>query len=123
MQEAVKAYARTAQIARSPRDLEGALLLKAASQLQALKDNWSARQEPDELDAALHYNRKLWTVFVGSVADPENPLPTEIKNNIASLGAYIFHHTMMVQKDPAPEKLTSLININREIAAGLHGSV
>ena len=123
MHEGVETYAQTAKITKSPRDLEGSLLLKAASQLQQLKDNWAGSADRNQLDAALYYNRRLWTVFVTSVAREENPLPLEIKNNIASLGAFIFHQTLMVQKDPAPEKLTTLININREIAAGLHGSV
>ncbi len=120
MQNAAEAYNQIARTTRSPRDLEADLLLKAASQLQMLKDGWD--EGADGLDAALHYNRRLWTVFVGSVARAENPLPLEIKNNVASLGAFIFHHTIQVQRRPAPEQLTPLIDINRELASGLHGS-
>jgi flagellar protein FlaF len=58
-------------------------------------------------------------VFVSSVTKDDNPLPKEIKEGIANLGLFIFNHTLEVQARPAPEKLTSLININREIAAGL----
>jgi flagellar protein FlaF len=59
-------------------------------------------------------------VFVGAVAEQDSPLPKEIRNNVASLGVFIFKHTLELQKDPAPEKLLALININKEIAAGLH---
>lgn len=120
MQHAAEAYSQIAKTTTTPRDLEADLLLKAASQLQMLRDEWD--RDSDQLDAALFYNRRLWTVFVGSIARADNPLPLEIKNNVASLGAFIFHHTMQVQRRPAPEKLTPLININREIAAGLHGT-
>lgn len=123
MQGAAEAYAQTAKTTSTPRELEGSLLLKAASQLQYVKDNWPSGPNRKELSEALYFNRRLWTVFVSSVSQPDNPLPLEIKNNIASLASFIFHQTLMTQRDPAPEKLTSLININRQIAAGLHGSV
>lgn len=118
MHQAVNAYNETAKVTKTPRQLEASLLLKAASQLQTVKDNWTPARE--ELAAALNYNRRLWTVFVSSIASEENELPIEIKNNILSLGAFIFRHTLTVQRDPAPEKLEALININKEIAAGLH---
>ncbi len=120
MQNAVEAYSQTAKIATAPRDREASLLIKAATQLHNVQEHWSDDQS-DALDDALYYNRRLWTVFVSSVARRDNPLPLQIKNNIASLAAFIFHHTLMIQKEPAPEKLNTLININREIAAGLHG--
>ena len=71
---------------------------------------------------ALRYNRRLWTVFISSVAKPDNPLPQEIKNKVASIGAFILSHTIEVEMEPAPEKLVTLININKEIAAGLRSA-
>ena len=118
MQEAVKAYSDTAKVASAPRELEASLLLKAASRLQDISQTY--RQDTSALDDALLYNRRLWTVFVSSVVDSENELPHEIKNNIASLGAFIFSHTLDVQAQPTSAKLKTLININKEIAAGLH---
>lgn len=120
MPHGTQAYDATARITRSPRELEASLLLKAATQLQNIKDSGVPSRK--ELAAALYYNRRLWTIFVGSVTTAENELPVEIKNNIASLGAFIFRHTLAVQQAPAPEKLDPLININREVAAGLHDS-
>ncbi|SRR5690606_10396364 len=120
MQHALQAYSNAARNTVDPREREASLLLKAASQLQNIKDSWSEEREP--LHRALHYNRKLWSVFVSSVGRPENPLPREVKNNIASLGLFIFGRTVEIQARPAPEKLNVLIAINREIAAGLrHG--
>jgi len=117
MQNALDAYQTTANTTKPPRQLEASLLLKAASQLQDIHDNWSA--DESALDSVLHYNRRLWTVFVGAVADESSPLPIEIRNNVASLGVFIFKHSLALQEDPAPEKLIPLININKEMAAGL----
>lgn len=118
MQQAHEAYTETAKITKAPRQLEASLLLKAASQLQEVHDNWSG--DTKALDSVLLYNRRLWTVFVGAVAEEDSPLPIEIRNNVASLGVFIFKHTLEVQQDPAPEKLLALININKEVASGLH---
>lgn len=117
MQQAANAYSETNKITMPPRQLEASLLIKSATLLQDLKDNWEPSR--DELLTALRYNRRLWTIFVSSVAQPDNPLPLGIKNNVASLGAFILSHTIEVEMEPAPEKLVTLININKEIAAGL----
>ncbi len=121
MRDAIEAYSGTAQVTLSPRDFEASLLLKAASQLQNVQNSWSGRTP--ELDEALLYNRKLWTVLVSAMAETDNQLPIEVRNNVASLGAFVLNHILEIQKDPASEKLTSLININREIAAGLQAKV
>lgn len=117
MHQAAQAYARVSQTAQSPRELEATVLMKAATRLQAIKDDWAGKQA--DLDEALTYNRKLWTVLVSSVLREDNPLPMMIKQNIANLSLFIFNRTMQLTAEPAPEKLTVLININREIAAGL----
>ncbi|ODN70770.1 flagellar biosynthesis regulator FlaF [Methylobrevis pamukkalensis] len=52
----------------------------------------------------------------------DNPLPADIKQNVANLGVFIFNHTMKTLIRPEPGKLTTLININRQIAAGLRAS-
>ena len=99
------------------RELEAAVLLKAATRLQAISDDWEARK-PD-LDGALTYNRKLWTILVSAVTHPENPIPGEIRQSIVDLGMFTFNRMLSVLADPAPGKLAVLVNINREIAAGL----
>lgn len=117
MHQAANAYARVAQAGQSPRELEATILMKAATRLQGIKENWDARQ--GELDDALLYNRKLWTILVSSVTREDNPLPQAIKQNIANLGLFIFNRTIDLGTSPEPQKLTILVTINREIAAGL----
>jgi len=119
MHHAAKAYGQVAQQTASPRDLEAQLLLRAASRLQTIHDDWESQQSA--LDNALLFNRKLWTIFLTSVTSNDNPLPTELRQNIANIGIFVLNHTLNVSSDPAPERLRSLININRQLAAGLSG--
>jgi flagellar protein FlaF len=120
MQQAASAYSKVAQATQSPRELEAAILIKAASKLQAIRDDWDGKRP--ELFDALTYNRKLWTILVSSATEEANPLPVPIKQNLANLGIFIFNHTLAVMTQPAPERLGILITINREIAAGLRTS-
>jgi flagellar biosynthesis activator protein FlaF len=119
MREAHKAYAAVAKETASPRELEAALLLKAASKLQFVYDGWNDRSPG--LGDALMYNRRLWTVFLDSVCSNESPLPVETRQNIANLGVFIMSETVSLLTNPRPASLLPLININREIAAGLRG--
>ena len=93
--------------------------MKAATRLQTIKDEWGTKAK--DLDEALTYNRKLWTILVSSVTRPENPLPQQVKQNVVNLGLFIFNHTLSTMAKPDPARLTVLVNINREIAAGLRG--
>lgn len=120
MQNAANVYARVAKTGQAPREIEASVLLNAASRLQAIRDSWDAKQA--DLNAALTYNRKIWTVLSTAVTEDANPLPLPVKQNIASLALFIFNRTIAVLAEPAPEKLKILISINRDIAAGLRGS-
>lgn len=112
-----QAYSKVAKVTVGPRDLEATLLLKAAAKLQSASEQWSGMSP--QLDEALSYNRKLWTILLTSVTRPENPLPKPIRENVANLGLFILNHTMSVISDPKAEKMGVLITINRELAAGL----
>lgn len=117
MHHATSAYARTSQTVASPRDLEATVLLKAATRLQGIQEDWEARRT--DLFEALGFNRKLWTILVTSVTDAENPIDADVRQNIVELGMFTFDRTVSCLVEPAPEKLTALVNINRELAAGL----
>ncbi len=122
MQHGFNAYAsasRATQAVVSPRELEASLLIMAASRLQAIADDWSLAER--DLDEALAYNRKLWTLLVSAVIAEDNPLPVGIKTNILSLANFIFNQTFKVAANPTREGLPVLVSINRDIAAGLRG--
>jgi len=101
----------------SPRDLESTLLSQAATNFVRIRDNWDGGQ-PD-LRAALEFNKRIWSVLVSSVISDENPLPREIRQNVANLGIFILGQTIELELQPQRAKLDALININRELANGL----
>lgn len=119
MHNAANAYAKNAQSTGNPRELEAQLLMRAASRLQAIQDR--STTSDDDVVSALRYNRRLWLVFSGSLGRPENQLPKEIKQNLANLANFVLKHTMTLEtaQEKKPDRVGVLININREIAAGL----
>jgi len=117
MQHAAQAYDVVAKRTAKPREVEADLLLTAAARLQEIHDGWDTKLAG--LDAALVFNRRLWSIFVSSAASPDNPLPSSVRQNVANLGLFVFNHTLQILADPRPESLDSLIKINRELAAGL----
>ncbi|MFC3703193.1 flagellar biosynthesis regulator FlaF [Devosia honganensis] len=121
-QHGAQAYQQTAKVVESPRQRESALLMKAAAGLQRIKDEWSTSTRED-LKAALTFNRKLWTIFMSAVTQEDNPLPHEVRQNIANLGMFILNHTreILLDLDPQPNRLDVLVQLNRQIAAGLRG--
>ena len=122
MRSAAQAYKNVSRQTSSPRELEASLLLQAAARLQAVQENWNSDTGlKAKLDDALLYNRKLWSVFVGDMADSSHPMPRELRQNFLNIGLFVMNHTVAVMSNPRPERLGSLININREIAAGLLG--
>lgn len=117
MNYAAKAYAKAAKEVAAPRELEAGLLLQAAAKLQAVQESW--KKKPVGLDDALLYNRRLWTVFLDSVTRDDCQLPAPLRENLKTLGAFVMCETYSLMTKPQPKHLTSLIKINRQIAAGL----
>ena len=122
MRSAAQTYKSVARQISNPRELEASLLLQAAARLQSIHDDWDHDAPVQtKLNDALLYNRKLWSVFLADMTDANNPMPRDLRQNVANIGIFVMSHTVSVMQDPRPEQLGSLININREIAAGLLG--
>jgi flagellar biosynthesis activator protein FlaF len=117
MSSASQTYKNIARQTSNPRELEATLLLQAAARLQSVHDAWDENRP--QLEDALRFNRKLWSVFLSEITDSQHKLPKAVRQNIANLGLFVMNHTLAVISHPRPEKLDSLININRDIAAGL----
>ncbi|MEQ9143886.1 MAG: flagellar biosynthesis regulator FlaF [Parvibaculaceae bacterium] len=117
MANPAEAYGKTIKLGSDPREVEATLLIRAASRLQKHRDNWDPRA-PDLLPA-LQYNRQIWSIFASAVTDEKSELPIDIRQNLANLAIFVFKQTINVQTSSDPQKLDSLININRQIAAGL----
>jgi flagellar protein FlaF len=106
----------------SGRETEARVLTQAALKLMACQKNWDAPDRNAQLDEALRYNQRIWTFFQVEVAKEENPLPRNIKQNIIQLSRFIDQRIFDTMAFPEPRKLDIIININKNIAAGLRGS-
>jgi len=116
---ALDAYQTAERAAASGRQLEAAILFKAARLLEAVARNWEAPARAERLNEALDYNTKLWSVFQASMEEPDSPLPRETRINILQLIRFIDKRTLEIITRPEAALLQPLIDINRQIAAGL----
>ncbi|PPD15466.1 MAG: hypothetical protein CTY25_06925 [Methylobacterium sp.] len=119
MQPAIQAYNKTQTLALSQRELEARALLKAASKLQWLKENW----EPTiaVMEDPLTHNRQVWTIFLDAATDPQSPMPPQMRSNMIGLCRFVINQCMRMLFEPDPKKLDLMIEINQHIAAGLRG--
>lgn len=120
---ALDAYQSVEKTTLSGRELEAAVLMRAAQMLAEVQSQWDAPDRDERLDQALRYNQRLWTLFQVELTAPDHPMPVEIKRNLLSLSAFIDKRTFEVMAFPEPRKLDVLISINKNIAAGLRGDV
>ena len=111
-------YAAADVSAKPQNEMEARALVRTASRLNVIKENWPPKKE--DLNEALELNRKLWAFFLSEICDERNPLPHDIKQNIFNLAHFIFKHTFNVQAKPSAASLDVLININMNIARGLN---
>jgi flagellar protein FlaF len=118
---AYKKYQDVEKTTISGRETEARVLTQAAIKLQACQKNWQDTYF-EELDQALKYNQKIWTIFQTELAKQDNPLPTSIKRDLLRLAGFIDKRIFETMSDPSPEKLDIIIKINQNIAAGLRES-
>ncbi|MBK9585404.1 MAG: flagellar biosynthesis regulator FlaF [Alphaproteobacteria bacterium] len=101
------------------RELEGRVLLKSARMMQDLMREWDSRTA-EVLEATLLYNRQIWMLFYDTaMGNPEGNRPNDLRSNIINLANFIFKRELEILSNPQKDKLNVLININKEVAAGL----
>ncbi|MEO5375226.1 MAG: flagellar biosynthesis regulator FlaF [Alphaproteobacteria bacterium] len=114
--ERVGAYQNIQRQSLNPREVEAMALTKAALLLE------EAKKDPGNYEIfaqALRFNHLLWTIIQADIVDAENTLPPEIKANVMSLSLFVDKQTAKALTEGTPELLTTLININRNVAEGL----
>ena len=114
-----EAYGNSAKMSMSDREAEAAALTRAALLLEQCRDNWQAPDRETKLVAALVINQQLWTIFQAELTRPDHPLPAAIRRDILSLSVFVDKRIFEIMAYPEPEKLTVIVNINRNLAAGL----
>jgi flagellar protein FlaF len=114
-----QAYGQVSKAGLSGRNLEAAVLIECAADIQRAAA--ALETQPRLLDEALAKNRMLWSILAAAATEPDNPLPRDLKANMAQLAIFVFNRSLDAVVKPSPEILQPLIAINRELAAGLRG--
>ena len=118
----LRTYETVSKATMSGRQVEAAVLTKAALKLKDCQENWEAEDRNTKLDHALKFNQRIWSIFQAELVRPDNPLPKKLRQDILNLSVFIDKRIFETMAYPAPEKLTAIININLNLAAGLNGS-
>src|ERR1035437_712739 len=118
-QNAYNAYSNMQKDNLSGRELEASVLSRAGLMLKQVQDNWDAPDMQQKLTEAIKFNQKVWSFFQAELSDPENPLPKNIREDILNLSIFIDKQLFEVLAYPDPEKLSIVIDIDFNIAAGL----
>jgi flagellar biosynthesis activator protein FlaF len=114
--EKLGAYKASQQESEHVRETEAKALLSCARRL-------TEAQNPENgievyLDAVRH-NQQLWTIFQVALCEEDNPLPRDLKITLLNLSRFVDKISLRAESEYNPSLLTSLIDINRHIAAGL----
>jgi flagellar protein FlaF len=115
----LQAYQAIDNASMNGRETEARVLMDAALKLKQCQQNWESENSHEQLDAALRYNQKIWSVFQVELERQDNPLPMTVRQNLLRLIAFIDKRIFETMAFPEPEKLTLIIQINENIAAGL----
>lgn len=110
------AYAASATPVRTQRGTEYAAFQKVTARLnQALRQN----APMSERAAALHENRKLWTILASDLAEGDNGLPQALRAQLFYLAEFSLLQSRQALKDVAA--LEALVDINTAVMRGLSG--
>jgi flagellar protein FlaF len=120
----MQAYRNVQKPTMSERGIDAYALTQSALKLRECQKNWDMpeRERIDVLFEALRLNGVLWSIFQAEISTDGNPLPRQLRQDLLTLSLFIDKRTKEVMCFPEPEKLTVLININLNIAAGLSAS-
>ena len=118
----LQAYDTVNKETMSGREIEAAVLTKAARKLKDCQDSWDVENRDEKLSEALKFNQLVWSIFQGELKKENNPLNRKLRADLLRLSAFVDQRIFETIADPSPEKLSIVININNNIAAGLRES-
>ncbi len=112
------AYAQNKAPIRTPRSTEYDAFARVTHRLKTAADGGTAGFA--HLAAALHENRRLWTMLAADVAEQENALPRELRARIFFLAQFTTIHTSKILR--GEDDVDALVDINTAIMRGLRGT-
>ena len=112
---AEQGYGNQAATTRTARGIEYEAFARATRNLKIAMD--LGPKGFASLVAALHTNRRLWTILAADVAENGNGLPDDLRARIFYLAEFTGEHTRKVLR--REESAEDLIEINTAIMRGL----
>ncbi|MFK7866458.1 MAG: flagellar biosynthesis regulator FlaF [Alphaproteobacteria bacterium] len=97
---------------------EGWALVELARRL----DNAKKDQDGSKIKEIVRLNWRVWTIIQSAMLDPQTEVPINVRSNLVNLSNFIDKRSVDILGAPDPLKLDVLININRQIGAGLLGN-
>jgi len=94
---------------------ERAAMDRVIGMLRAAQEKGPLSRERVE---ALFYLRKLWTIFLDDLKDPDNELPAQLRAGLISIGIWMMKEIDRVHSG-STDDLTPMIEINEIICDGL----
>ncbi len=116
----LKSYERVPE-AGQPAQTEAWALLEAAKRMASaiVSGPQENKETKENMKHALRLNWRLWTIFQAELLDETCTVPDEIRVNMLTLCQFVDKQTVKILAGPTPEIMVPLIDINRNIAAGL----
>ena len=118
----LKTYENVNKATMSGREVEAAVLTKAARKLKTCQENWNAPDREEKLEEALKFNQRIWSIFQSELSRADHELPQKLRLDVLRLAAFIDRRIFETLAYPSPEKLKIVIDINNNLAAGLRSA-
>lgn len=120
--QALKAYENAQKTAIQLKELERLAIARTTHKMTNARDNFTQdKQSYDKYVNALKFNQKLWTLIQINIAENPTSGTASLRESLLKLSFFIDKQTMTALRNPDPNNLTPLIEINKSISGGLHG--
>ena len=113
---ALNAYQRAQSSVMSPLQIEAMAFKRAASKMKQAAKNMKDFIGYAE---ALQFNQRLWTLIQAELSDQNCRVPEPVRTKILNLSLFVDNQTLDAIIQPSASNLSSLINIDLNLADGL----
>jgi flagellar biosynthesis regulator FlaF len=118
---ALKAYENAQKTTIQLEELERLVIARTTNKLTSARDNFTHSKESyDKYANALKHNQKLWTLIQSNIIDNPTSGTKSLRKSLLNLSLFIDKQTITALRNPDPDNITSLIEINKSISSGLH---
>jgi flagellar protein FlaF len=108
------------------RELEAAVLFRAAQKLRRCASTWKdnpTAELDDNLTDSLQFTQRLWSFLQTELSNPANALPETLRLNLLRLGKFIDKRIFaMLAGRGTVEDLLSIARVNERIAEALQAA-